>query len=253
MADWKVGEAWVRTGSKLECSPAWYAASPELDRFRAPVGMAIEPGFGLPGHAWKDKKPVWMRDIASDPRFLRAAIAKEVGVGAGIAVPVLSDDEVVAVLVFFVFEPREEDEELIELVTVVAAQLGSLISRKQTEDALREREEQLRALAQTAVDAIVSADSRGNDHLLQPGRRADLRLLSRGRDRQAAHPADARAVSHSARTRARHGSSRPAWPSAIGKTLELAGRKKQRRGVSARAFALDLARGRRDLLHRLSP
>ena len=161
MADWKVGEAWVRTGSKLECSPAWYAATPELDRFRAPVGMAIEPGFGLPGHAWKDKKPVWMRDIASDTRFLRAAIAKEIGVGAGIAVPVLSEDEVVAVLVFFVFEPRVEDQELIELVTVVAAQLGSLISRKQTEDALREREEQLRALAQTAVDAIVSADSRG--------------------------------------------------------------------------------------------
>jgi PAS domain S-box-containing protein len=161
MADWKVGEAWVRSGSKLVCSPAWYAASEELDRFRAPVGMAIEPGFGLPGHAWKTKKPVWMRDIASDPRFLRAAIAKEIGVGAGIAVPVLSDDEVVAVLVFFVFESREQDEELIELVTVVAAQLGSLISRKQTEDALREREEQLRALAQTAVDAIVSADSRG--------------------------------------------------------------------------------------------
>jgi PAS domain S-box-containing protein len=162
MAEWKVGEAWVRVGSKLECSPAWYAASAELNRFRAPIGMAIEPGFGLPGHAWKLKKPVWMRDIESDPRFLRAAIAKEVGVGAGIAVPVLSEDEVVAVLVFFVFEPREEDEELIELVTVVAAQLGSLISRKQTEDALREREEQLRALAQTAVDAIVSADSRGN-------------------------------------------------------------------------------------------
>jgi PAS domain S-box-containing protein len=162
MADWKVGEAWVRSGSKLVCSPAWFAASPDLDRFRAPVGMAIEPGFGLPGHAWKSKNPVWMRDVESDPRFLRAAIAKEVGVGAGIAVPVLSDDEVVAVLTFFVFEPREEDEELIELVTVVAAQLGSLISRKQTEDALREREEQLRALAQTAVDAIVSADSRGN-------------------------------------------------------------------------------------------
>jgi PAS domain S-box-containing protein len=162
MADWKVGEAWVRTGSKLECSPAWYASSPELDRFRAPVGMAIEPGFGLPGLAWRDKQPLWMREIDADSRFLRAQIAKEIGVGAGIAVPVLSDDEVVAVLVFFVFDPREEDEELIELVTVVAAQLGSLISRKQTEDALREREEQLRALAQTAVDAIVSADSRGN-------------------------------------------------------------------------------------------
>src|SRR4029450_9712389 len=98
MADWKVGEAWVRSGSKLECSPAWYAGSSDLDRFRAPVGMAIEPGFGLPGLAWKTKKPVWMRDITSDPRFLRAAVAKEIGVGAGIAVPVPGGDEVVAAL-----------------------------------------------------------------------------------------------------------------------------------------------------------
>src|SRR5919108_1090043 len=163
MASWDFGEARVRSGSKMVCSPAWYAASPELERFRVgTAGYTIDPGTGLTGHAWETKKPVWMRSLESDPRFLRASIAKKVGLGAGIAVPVLSEDEVVAVPLFFLFGSREEDEELIELVSVVAAQLGSLISRKQTEEALREREEQLRALAQTAVDAIVSADSEGN-------------------------------------------------------------------------------------------
>jgi PAS domain S-box-containing protein len=235
MADWKVGEAWVRSGSKLECSPAWYAASNELDRFRAPVGMTIDPGFGLPGHAWKTKKPVWMRDITSDPRFLRAAVAKEMGVGAGIAVPVLSGDVVVAVLVFFVFEPREEDEELIELVTVVAAQLGSLISRKQTEDALREREEQLGAVAETAVDAIVSADSRGR-----------ILFFNRAAERLFGYPAQDAigkplTILMPDRFRSPHergfvrfletGEAR-----AVGKTLELAGRKR-----SGEEFPLELS------------
>jgi PAS domain S-box-containing protein len=160
---WMLGEAWIRSGSKLEPSPAWYASDSSLEPFRAGgTGLAIDPGFGLPGRAWVTKKPIWMRDVSSDPQFLRKSLATEVGLGAGMAVPVLSDDEVVAVLVFFVSKPREEDEQLIQLVSAIGAQLGALIRRRQADEGLRRSEEQLRAIAETAVDAIVSANSDGN-------------------------------------------------------------------------------------------
>jgi PAS domain S-box-containing protein len=225
MADWKVGEAWVRRGSKLECSPAWYSASPELERFRAPVGMAIDPGVGLPGHAWLSKKPVWMRSVSTDARFLRAALAQEVGLGAGVAVPVLSGDEVVAVLAFFVFEPREEDEELIELVSVVAAQLGFLIKSKQTEDALREREEQLRALAQTAVDAIISADNRGRIVFFN---KAAEQIFGYEASEAIGQPLTLLMPErfHSPHERGMARYLETGEPRAVGKTLELAGRRK---------------------------
>jgi PAS domain S-box-containing protein len=158
---WQLGEAWVRKGDELELSTAWHRSG-ALDRFASGLsGTRTKHGVGLPGLAWESGRPVWMRDLASDSRFLRTSLARKFGLTAAMAVPVLSGEDVAAVLVFFVSEPREDDEQLIDLVSVVAAQLGSLLRRKQAEQDQRRSEQQLRAIADTAVDAIVFADSSG--------------------------------------------------------------------------------------------
>jgi PAS domain S-box-containing protein len=160
---WTLGEAWVRYGEELVLSSVWHEGTEGLERFeRGLTQTTTTRGVGLPGHAWVSKKPIWMRDVTGDPRFLRGSLAQRFGLGAAMAVPVLSDDEVVAVLMFLVTEPRDEDEHLIGLVSTVGAQLGALIRRKQAEEAHRRSEQQLRAIADTAVDAIVSADADGN-------------------------------------------------------------------------------------------
>ncbi|MBI2878062.1 MAG: response regulator [Candidatus Tectomicrobia bacterium] len=134
---WVFGEAWVPRpdGTLLEQSPAWYSRVEELERFRtASEGFTFPPGKGLPGRAWSSKQPVWMQDVTADPDFLRASIAREVGLKAGMAIPVLANDEVVAVITFYGIEAREEDERLVGLVSAVADQLGSLIQRKRAEE-----------------------------------------------------------------------------------------------------------------------
>ena len=205
----------------------WNEGPEDLDRFaRGLTGTTVPLGTGLPGQAWSTKKPVWMRDVASDPRFLRAPLAKEARPGGGMAVPVLSGDDVVAVLVFFVTEPREEDEHLIHLVSGVSAQLGSLVRRKQAEEAHRRSEEQLRSIADTAVDAIVSADAKGTIIYVNKCRRADIRLLLHRADGQADprllmperfHPAHDTGFARFLETGEKH---------IIGKRVELAGRHK---------------------------
>lgn len=117
-------------------------------------GLVLEPGVGLPGHAWSSKRPAWTRDITQS-NYLRAPIAAEFGIRAGVDIPVFAGSEVVAVLDFFVFEHREEDERLVELISGVAAQLGSVIRRKQAEEALRKSEAFNRAVVDTASDAII--------------------------------------------------------------------------------------------------
>jgi PAS domain S-box-containing protein len=161
---WALGQAWVRTsdGQALECSPAWHAAEPGLDPFRRVTeALSFVPGIGLAGKAWELGRAVWIRDAKSDPGFERGVFAQAVGLAAGVAVPVLASDEVVAVMEFFMLEEREEDERLVALVSAVAAQLGSLIQQKQAEEALRASEEHFRAVADTAPDAIVSLDGSG--------------------------------------------------------------------------------------------
>jgi len=141
---WIFGEAWIPCpdGSYLECSPAWYCSAEGLQPFRkVSEGFTFAPGVGLPGRVWISKKPAWVVDVTQDPNFPRAPFAREVGLKAGIAIPVLAGDEVVAVVDFFVFEPRAKDERLITLVSAVAAQLGSVIQRKRAEELSRRVEE----------------------------------------------------------------------------------------------------------------
>src|SRR5439155_8383976 len=131
----------------LECSPAWCAASTELQAFRdRSESLTFGPGEGLPGRAWAGKQPVWQRDLRAEPDLPRGPFAREAGLAASLAVPVLAEQDVVAVLEFFMNQADEQDAALIDLASTTAAQLGALIRRKQAEDALRASEECFRLL-----------------------------------------------------------------------------------------------------------
>lgn len=168
---WVYGEVWVPSsdGSHLECGPAWYSSSRELDKFRKiSEGFRFQPGIGLPGRVWSSKKSAWIIDVTEDTNFPRAPYAKEAGLKAAMGIPILAGDEVVAVIAFFVFEQREEDRRLVELVSTVAAYLGILFQRKQAEDRLRKSEERYRMLVSNIPDVIWTSDSKGNAVFISP-------------------------------------------------------------------------------------
>ncbi|HJW87252.1 MAG TPA: diguanylate cyclase [Candidatus Brocadiaceae bacterium] len=138
---WICGEAWVPSpnGTQLEYCPSWYSKVEGLEKFRkASEGCTFLPGNGLPGRVWLSKKPVWIRDVTVDANFPRVNLAREHGLKAAMAIPVLANDKVIAVMVFFVFESRAEDERLIGLVSAIAAQLGLVIQRIQMEETIRQ-------------------------------------------------------------------------------------------------------------------
>lgn len=148
--EWTYGEAWIPRpdGTSLECSPAYFSRFDELGEFRSLTSQCnFVPGRGFPGRAWSSRKPIWVSDVTSEKDFVRAAVAKEVGIKGGMAIPVLADQEVVAVMVFFVFEEREEDERLVQLISSIAVQLGSVIKRKRAEEELRRVHRALKTLS----------------------------------------------------------------------------------------------------------
>lgn len=200
--NWIVGEAWLplADGGGLKCSPAWYTTRDNIEAFRRDVDDLIcLPGIGLIGQVWTSQKPAWARDVTLDPHFRSIPIAKELGLKAGVVIPVLARDEVVAILAFYMSETRAEDERMVSLISAVAAQLGPIIERKQAEDA----NALLASIVETADEAIVSTgldaiirgwngmaqrrfgynlnDTRGRNlsMLFPPDRRADIERILR--------------------------------------------------------------------------
>lgn len=155
---WLFGEAWVPTPDqqRMQCSRAWYCGADGLEEFRAGSWeRQFRSGEGLVGRAWATRQPVWMPDVTTDEAFLRGSEARAAGLRTGIAFPVLAEGEVVALIVFFLREPRFEDEHQVKLVSTVAAQVGIAIQRKRAEERLRESEERFRLLVEGAHDYAI--------------------------------------------------------------------------------------------------
>lgn len=145
---WDLGEAWVPNHDRtaLVSSPSWYSKSEKLVEFRQQSEQfSFPPGVGLPGRIWQSRSPEWCRDVSvmAKTKYLRSQMALSAGLKAALGIPILADNEVITVLVFYMFEAREEDQRLIDLIAA-STELGVFILRKQAEEqlqnSLREKE-----------------------------------------------------------------------------------------------------------------
>jgi len=157
--DWAYGEAWIprADGTALEFGTAWYIGGRGLDKFKQlSEGYTFPPGIGLPGQVWVSKQPEWIQDVSILPEntFPRCKLARNAGLKSALGVPIIANDETVAVLAFFMFESRPEDERLVKLVSAVASQVGSVIQRKRTEEALRKARDELEIRVQQRTAAL---------------------------------------------------------------------------------------------------
>ncbi|WP_242072649.1 ammonium transporter [Microcoleus sp. FACHB-68] len=163
---WNYGEAWVPAsgGTVLECSPAWYSNSERLQEFRSlSEGLTFPPGIWLPGRIWMSQQPEWIPNVSTQKEtiFLRAPLAQIVGLKCALGVPIIADNQVVAILIFFMFASRQENKRLVELVLAVATQLGTVIQRKQAVEALKQAEAKYRSIFENAVDGIFQTTPEG--------------------------------------------------------------------------------------------
>ena len=150
---WVLGQAWLpnQDGTFIDCGRAWFCADADLKQFRAASeGTHFVPGAGIPGSVWKSKQPVWIKDVTLDGNFARIKAAAKVGLKAAVGIPILSGDEVLAVIEFFVRESRAEDERSVKVITAIAEQLDLVMDRQRAQEAVREREARISLAAESA-------------------------------------------------------------------------------------------------------
>ena len=172
---WNYGQAWIPNsdGTLLESSSTWYTSTTEdgtlipalekLERFhRFSEVLRFAPGIGLPGRVWSSKQPEWIQDIFDqDAMSVNSQMVLESGLKSCLGIPIVVGERVLAVLVFFTVEPREQDRRLVKLVSVVTTQLGSVIQRKQAEEALRLAEQRYHSIVENAIEGIFQTTASG--------------------------------------------------------------------------------------------
>ncbi|MEK7467891.1 MAG: sensor domain-containing diguanylate cyclase [Planctomycetota bacterium] len=138
---WDVGVLWrvdpvdrVLRFVDFWCRPDVRAGDFELE-CRA---RTFEPGVGLPGRAWLDVRPSWIKDVNADPNFPRAPFVLEPGLHAAFAFPVRLKDQVFGVLEFFRRDEAAPDEELLNSLEAIGGQIGQYHVRRRAEAELAE-------------------------------------------------------------------------------------------------------------------
>jgi PAS domain S-box-containing protein len=159
---WRYGEAWLldETEEHIVRQNVEYVA-PGMDvaeLIESGRGLKLARGEGLPGSVWQQGTPAWLARMDEELTRPRRRIAVAAGLHSALAVPVMSGHQVAAVLVFFLSTVRRRDERGVEVVSMVAKQLGSMILRKRAETELRESEARLQAIVRSLKEGLIILD-----------------------------------------------------------------------------------------------
>ena len=149
--EWNLAEAWIpdSDGKILKCARGKYASDVSFSEFRqTSLTLTFAPGIGMAGRIFLSQQPEWIEDVSQvqEDVFSRFENAGNVGLKAAVGLPIMADEQVLAVVIFYCDKSLECQPRLLELFSAVATQLGLLIKRKQAESALIWQQQQTEKL-----------------------------------------------------------------------------------------------------------
>jgi diguanylate cyclase (GGDEF)-like protein/PAS domain S-box-containing protein len=147
---WPVGHVYLPVGasSLLTLGDIWFVENDQrYETFRRFLEETqFSPERGLSGRVGAQRHPVWITDLEAGFEQEIADAGKSAGLRSALAFPVLSGDELVAILEFFSDTVIDGEPALVEVLTEIGKLLGQRHIRAQAEVTLRNSEEQYRLL-----------------------------------------------------------------------------------------------------------
>ncbi len=163
--EWQIGALWLvdADAQRLRCFSVWSGPASPASAFVTSTRETLFPsGVGLPGRVWATRQAAWIQNVADDPNFPRAAIARKAGLHGGFAFPVSIGEEVLGVIECFTRTVVTADADLLRTMSTLGNQIGQFIGRKRVEKEVMEGQRRTYAILETALDAIIGMDHQGN-------------------------------------------------------------------------------------------
>ncbi|GIF03610.1 sensor histidine kinase [Actinoplanes siamensis] len=134
--DWVHAELWmvdpaagvIRAAARWS-TPGWPTG--------IPVPGELAYGQGLAGRAWQVDKPLWIRDVGRPQSLISPETSRD-GLHTALAIPVHGGTGTVGVLTGFADAVEDPEDELVALMSGIAAHVGQFVERNRAEDLRRQ-------------------------------------------------------------------------------------------------------------------
>ena len=163
VTDLSYAEAWIPShdGTSLQYGSFWHRNELPLKILQQlRESYTFAPNEGIPGRTWVSKQPELLKNLQGKADKLLLLEGPK-SLKTGLSIPLIDKNQVVAVLVFFGYEACREDVRMINLISTAAIHIGSLLRRRQAEDALRSSHATNRALLIAIPDWMFRIKSNG--------------------------------------------------------------------------------------------
>ncbi|HEY6513940.1 MAG TPA: EAL domain-containing protein [Burkholderiaceae bacterium] len=163
---WACGACWTEDSSTgtLGCVGSWGRGGAAIDAFLKAT-RAIRPssseGGGLVRRAMQSGEPVWLRDVAAEPSFLRSTLAGRANLHSAFAFPITAAGRVLGAVEFFSHETAEPDAALLDCTRYIGSQIGQFYLRAQAQAQLRESERRHADTIELAAIGIAHVNEAG--------------------------------------------------------------------------------------------
>lgn len=132
--DWVHAELWTVDGQTIRAAARWSAPGWPSG---IPVPERLAYGQGLAGRSWQVDKPLWIRDVGR-PQSLISPDTSADRLHTALAIPVHDGTGTIGVLTVFADSIEDPEDELVALMSGIAAHLGQFVERRRVEDLRRQ-------------------------------------------------------------------------------------------------------------------
>ncbi|TDO41440.1 sensor histidine kinase [Paractinoplanes brasiliensis] len=135
--EWVHAELWLvdETAGVVRSAAQWSApaSQPGIE-----VPADLPYGVGLAGRAWQVGKPLWIRDVGRPQSLISPETAEAGELHTALAVPVREGFETLGVLTVFADSIEDPEDELLALMSGIAAHIGQFVEKHRVEDLQRQ-------------------------------------------------------------------------------------------------------------------